>query len=133
MTAAASAAATVTATSLGPGPSLAVLGLVTFLMAQTCGCVPDYQASCSVSGLCAPEPASPCTVPPGIFTAHTHASLSHQTSLTHSKIKLVRIQDSSHRALSQTWDPSESRALCELALVSVLFNPENGSAEDILN
>lgn len=89
------------------------LGLVAPWMVQTCGCVPERQASCSVSGLCALEPE-----PTGHSAAwyldcsHT-ASLSHQTSLTVSKTTLLRIQENNPRTLHQTWDPCESRALCE--------------------
>lgn len=80
-----------------------------------------------------------CTLLPGIFTAHTRASLSHETSLTCSKVKLLGIQDGSHRTLYQAWDPCESRALwagcmpVDLAPDSVLFGTETGSAEDVLN
>lgn len=51
VTTAASAAATVKATKLGPGSSLAKLGPWAPWVAQTCGCVPDHQASYSLSGL----------------------------------------------------------------------------------
>lgn len=80
-TAAAAAAATVTATKLGPGPSLATLGPVAPWIAQTCACVPDHQASYSLSGLHALgfEPTThsavwylycshTCSIVPSVFT-----------------------------------------------------------------
>lgn len=124
VTAAASASATVTPTSLG---------LVAPWMAQTCGCVPDRQASCSVSGLCALEPEPTLHSAAWCLDCSHTASLSCQTSLTVSKTKLLRIQEHNPRTLNQTWDPCESRALCELALDPARFHPESGSAEDILN
>lgn len=75
------------------------------------GRVPDLQAGCSLSGLCPSGPSPRGALQPALFTAHTHASSSHQTSLTNPGIKLLRIQDSSRSTLNQSEGRSENRWL----------------------
>lgn len=80
--------APVTATSLGPVPSLAVLDCPDEAVCPT----PRLGVPCRGGVPAGPSP--PAALRPAAFTAHTHASPSHQASLTDSEIKLLRIQDS---------------------------------------
>lgn len=85
-----------TATSLGPVPSLAVLDCPDEAVCPT----PRLGVPCRGGVPAGPSP--PAALRPAAFTAHTHASPSHQPSLTDSEIKLLRIQDSDRITLNQT-------------------------------